>query len=119
MLSPVIARSAIAIVWRPKPRVGYDYAHAIVDDHARLAYVELLDDEKAATATAFADRALIWFARPGIAARQLMTDNAANTYTLPTRASEARYPNIVASIHYQRIRCPRAAASWAPPAPSC
>ena len=30
---------------RPETRVGYDYAHAIVDDHSRLAYVELHDDE--------------------------------------------------------------------------
>jgi len=30
---------------RPETRVGYDYAHAVIDDHSRLAYVELLDDE--------------------------------------------------------------------------
>ena len=35
-----------------EPAVGYDYAHAIVDDHSRLAYAELLDDERAATVTA-------------------------------------------------------------------
>ena len=64
----------------PETRVGYDYAHAIVDDHTRLAYVELLDDEKAATVTAFVNRALIWFASHGITARRLMTDNAW-TYT--------------------------------------
>jgi transposase len=34
---------------RPETRVGYDYAHAIVDDHSRLAYVELHDDEKPLT----------------------------------------------------------------------
>src|SRR6266545_1993711 len=33
---------------RPQTRVGYDFAHAIVDDHSRLAFVELHDDEKAA-----------------------------------------------------------------------
>ena len=32
---------------RPETRVGYDYAHAVVDDHSRLAYVELYDDAKA------------------------------------------------------------------------
>ena len=57
-------------------RVGYDYAHAIVDDHARLAYVELHDDEKAATVTGFVERALAFFAAHGIAAKRLMTDNA-------------------------------------------
>jgi hypothetical protein len=37
----------------PETRVGNDYAHAIVDDHSRLAYVELHDDERAATVTGF------------------------------------------------------------------
>jgi transposase InsO family protein len=55
--------------------VGYDYAHAIVDDHSRLAYVELHDDEKAATVTGFLERALAFFAEHGITARRLMTDN--------------------------------------------
>src|SRR5436305_1832889 len=57
-------------------RVGYDYAHAIVDDHSRLAYVELHQDEKAATATGFVQRALAYFAEHGIIARRLMTDTA-------------------------------------------
>jgi len=57
-------------------RVGYDFAHAIVDDHSRLAYVELLPDEKAATVTAFASRALTWFDGRGITTKRLMTDNA-------------------------------------------
>jgi transposase InsO family protein len=61
---------------RPETRVGYDYAHAIVDDHSRLAYVELHDDETAATVTAFVDRALAFFAEQRIAAKRLMTDNA-------------------------------------------
>ena len=56
-------------------RVGYDYAHAIVDDHSRLAYVELHDDEKAATVTGFVERALDFFAAHGIVAKRLMTDN--------------------------------------------
>jgi transposase InsO family protein len=61
---------------RSETRVGYDYAHAIVDDHSRLAYVELHDDEKAATVTGFVERALAFFAEHGITAKRLMTDNA-------------------------------------------
>jgi len=57
-------------------RWGYQYAHAIVDDHSRLAYVELHDDERAQTVTAFVERALGWFAAHGILARRLMTDGA-------------------------------------------
>jgi transposase InsO family protein len=59
-----------------RARVGYDYAHALVDDHSRLGYAELLADERAATVTAFVERALAVFAAHGIRARRLMTDNA-------------------------------------------
>jgi transposase InsO family protein len=55
---------------------GYQYAHAIIDDHSRLAYVELHDDERAATVTAFTERAFAWFARRGVHARRVMTDGA-------------------------------------------
>jgi transposase InsO family protein len=70
-------RSQRSRAWmRPETRVGYDFAHAIVDDHSRLAYVELHDDEQAATVTGFVDRALVFFAQHGIVAKRLMTDNA-------------------------------------------
>jgi transposase InsO family protein len=59
----------------PETRVGYDYAHAIVDDHSRLAYVELHDDEKAATVTGFVERAIAFYAEHGITCKRLMTDN--------------------------------------------
>lgn len=55
---------------------GYDYAHAIVDDHSRLGYAELLADEKAITVTAFVERALAFFAENGIVPKRVMTDNA-------------------------------------------
>jgi transposase InsO family protein len=61
---------------RAETRVGYDHAHAIVDDHSRLAFVELHPDERAATVTGFVERALAFFASHGIQARRLMTDNA-------------------------------------------
>jgi transposase InsO family protein len=63
--------------WEKKQRrVGYDVVHAIVDDHSRLAYAEVLADAKAPTVTAFTERALARFAREGIAVRRVMTDNA-------------------------------------------
>ena len=61
-----------------RARWGYDFAHAIVDDHSRLAYVELLPDERAPTVTAFVTRALGWFEARGIHAKRLMSDNAWN-----------------------------------------
>jgi transposase InsO family protein len=61
---------------RPETRVGYDYIHAIVDDHSRLAFIERHDDETAATVTGFVERALADFAGRGISVQRLMTDNA-------------------------------------------
>ena len=55
---------------------GYDFAHALVDDHSRLAYVELHPDERAQTVTGFVERGLAYFDRHGIASKRLMTDNA-------------------------------------------
>jgi transposase InsO family protein len=60
----------------PETRVGYQYAHAIVDDYSRLAYVELHPDELASTVTGFLQRALQFFAGHQITARRVMTDNA-------------------------------------------
>jgi transposase InsO family protein len=56
--------------------LGHDYFHAIVDDHSRLAYGELLADEKAATVVAFLERGLAWFEARRIVVRRLMTDGA-------------------------------------------
>jgi transposase len=61
---------------RPQTRVGYDFVHALVDDHSRLAYAEIHPDEKAATVTGFLERGLAIFAEHGITAKRLMTDNA-------------------------------------------
>jgi transposase InsO family protein len=58
-----------------KAKVGYDFAHALVDDHSRLGYAELLPDARAATVTAFIQRALAFFEQHGIVAKRLMTDN--------------------------------------------
>lgn len=58
-------------------RVGYDYVHSMVDDHSRLAYSEVLPNEKGATCAAFTERALAYFAARGITrVERLMTDNA-------------------------------------------
>jgi transposase InsO family protein len=57
--------------------IGYDYIHAAVDDHTRLAYAEILPDEKGPTAAAFLTRAAAWFATTGIThIERVITDNA-------------------------------------------
>ncbi len=57
-------------------RDGVDFVHAIIDDHSRLAYAELLNDERAETVTSFLRRALLFYADNGVAPKRLMTDNA-------------------------------------------
>jgi transposase InsO family protein len=49
--------------------------HVCVDDATRLAYVEVLADEKAITAVAFLQRAIAFYRRHGITVQQVMTDN--------------------------------------------
>jgi len=55
--------------------IGWEYVHVAIDDATRLAYAEVLDDEKASTAIAFLRRALAFFKRHGMQVRELLTDN--------------------------------------------
>lgn len=58
-------------------KIGYDYVHSLVDDHSRLAYSEILPDEKGPTCAAFLTRAATYFATHGIdRIERIMTDNA-------------------------------------------
>lgn len=56
-------------------RVGYAFVHSVVDDHSRLAYSEVLADERAATTVGFWRRALAWYASRGVMVRAVLTDN--------------------------------------------
>jgi transposase len=55
--------------------VGWEYVHIAIDDYSRLAYAEVLPDEKAATIVAFLRHAVAFFARHGITVERLLTDN--------------------------------------------
>ena len=55
--------------------VGWDYVHIAIDDCTRLAYAEVLADEKAATVVGFLGRAIAFYARHGITVQRLLTDN--------------------------------------------
>jgi len=59
--------------------IGWEYVHVAIDDATRLAYVEVLEDERAATAVGFLRRAIAHFAAFGIRVERLMTDNG-NAY---------------------------------------
>lgn len=56
-------------------RVGWEFVHVAVDDTTRLAYVEILDDEKGPTCLGFLRRAIGYFAAHGITVQAVMTDN--------------------------------------------
>jgi transposase InsO family protein len=55
--------------------VGYEYVHIAVDDYSRLAYAEVLPDEKATSAAAFLRRAAAFYRRYGIRIERVLTDN--------------------------------------------
>ncbi len=62
-----------------RARVGWEFAHTMIDDHSRLVYTELLGDEQAATVTGFVERALAFYASHPISAKRLQTDNNAKS----------------------------------------
>ena len=55
--------------------VGWDYVHIAIDDCTRLAYAEVLSDERATTAIGFLKRAVEFFNRHGIPVERVLTDN--------------------------------------------
>ncbi len=59
----------------PRLRAGWDAVHVAIDDATRLAYAEVLSDEKATTAIGFLGRAIAFYARHGITVERVLTDN--------------------------------------------
>ena len=60
---------------KKKARIGYDYVHSMVDDHTRIAYSEIHDDEQGDTCAGFIERAGEFFADLGVSIDRIMTDN--------------------------------------------
>ena len=56
-------------------KAGWEYVHVAVDDYSRLAYAEVLPDERASTAAGFLHRAIAFFARFGVTVDRVITDN--------------------------------------------
>jgi len=75
--------------------IGWEYVHVCVDDATRLAYAEVLTDEKATTAIAFLRRAVAFYSAHGIATQRVMTDNGSAyrslAHTLACRALGIRH----------------------------
>jgi transposase InsO family protein len=70
--------------WRARGRpgltrshgIGYDYVHTAIDDHSRLAYAEIHDDERADTCAGFLERAIAFYNTVDVTVERVITDNA-------------------------------------------
>ena len=82
-----------------KRQVGYAFVHSAVDDHSRLAYSEIHDDERSITAVGFWQRARAFFAAHGIVVRAVLTDNGSCYVSSVFRAELA-----AAGIKHRRCR---------------
>ena len=106
------------------PRIGYDYLHCVVDDHSRIAYVELHPREDADTNARMLERALAFFAELGLEPPEaVMTDNAL-VYRTPQRfqalladrrrsATSARRPTRRAGTARWSASSRRCSSEWA------
>jgi transposase InsO family protein len=68
---------------------GWEFVHVCVDDHSRLAYVEVLADERGQTAVGFLRRAVAWFSARGVHVERVMTDNG-SPYVSSVHAAACR-----------------------------
>ena len=101
-----------------KARIGYDYVHSLVDDHSRLAYSEILRDEKGPTCGAFLRRAAAYFAEHGIASDRAgaspTTTSATDAATTSRQPSPTSAPNTSSSDRTALGRTARWRGSTAP-----
>jgi len=76
---------------------GWEFVHVAIDDHSRLAYAEVLTDEKGPTAVGFLHRAVRFFAGYGISVERVMTDNG-SPYVSHLHAAACR------ELHLKHLR---------------
>jgi transposase InsO family protein len=82
---------------RRRRKAGWEFCHVAIDDFTRLAYVEVLDDERATTAIGFLRRALSFFAGHGVQVERVMTDNG-SAYISTAHAIACR------ALHIKHLR---------------
>lgn len=59
-----------------KRGLGYDYVHTVIDDHSRVAYAEIHDDEEGTTAAGVLERAIAFYNALGVRVERVISDNA-------------------------------------------
>jgi transposase InsO family protein len=77
---------------------GYEYVHVAIDDHSRVAYVEVLADQRGPTVAAFLRRTVRWFARRGVVIARVLTDNGGGYVSRAFQAAAQR-------LHVRLLRC--------------
>jgi transposase len=96
--------------------IGWEYAHVAIDDASRLAYVEILPDQKGDTAVAFFARAKRWFARRRISIARVLTDNGSRYVSRHFRQAlkrqEIRHLRTRPYRPQSRVGCWRGAGRW-------
>lgn len=98
-------RAATVAHKHKKTTIGFDYVHSMVDDHCRLAYCEILPDEKGATCAGFLLRAAAHFANYGIdRIERVMTDNHLS-YRRSTKVADA-IKTLGATHKFIKPHCP-------------
>lgn len=79
--------------------IGWEYAHVCIDDHSRVAYVEVLADETGESAAGFLERAVRWFAELGVRVERVLTDNGSCYLSKAFRGSCERF-----GVRHKRTR---------------
>lgn len=69
------ARTRTGYTSKYHPNSGTAYLHTVIDDHSRVAYVEICADEKTVTAVGVLQRAVAWFAERGVSVERVLSDN--------------------------------------------
>ena len=90
-------RSTTDAAGRRRRLVGWEFCHVAIDDFSRLAYVEVLGDERAVTAVAFLRRALRFYAEHGVTVERVLTDNG-SAYVSMAHAIACR------ALHIKHLR---------------
>jgi len=85
-------------------RIGWQHLHVAVDDHSRLAYVELLPRRDAVSCACFVERAVAWYREQGIVIERVLTDNAKAHHP---RVWEEVTARLAIERRYTRIYRPR------------
>ncbi len=67
--------------------IGWEYVHVAIDDHSRVAYVEVLNDQLGTTCAAFLRRAVAWFSARGVPIRRVLSDNGSGYRARAFRAA--------------------------------